>query len=287
MFALAAGMAGFAGGLLGMYRGTAGEMDFQMLVGIPFLLLLVVGGVGTVSGALLGGVSTVILLIVEQDQPNVIFFGYRFFAALTRIGPGLAALGASRNPEGIVASFRSNRPCPLVGNSGKMQVAVGHRRRPLPRPARRPASTSTCGMSSRLSPLAFRSVGPQRTPPVSSALAVERGHVCGRVPLAGDGVGRKRRLDRGEVVTSELDPCGLDRLGQALRVAGADQRHDVVAARQRPRDRQLGDVDVLGRRDRREPVDEDAVAIEVLALEPWAVAAEVVCRRVARCATTR
>jgi branched-chain amino acid transport system permease protein len=55
VFALAAAMAGLAGGLLGMYRGTVGTMDFPMLVGIPFLLLLVVGGVGTVSGALIGG----------------------------------------------------------------------------------------------------------------------------------------------------------------------------------------------------------------------------------------
>jgi branched-chain amino acid transport system permease protein len=105
VFALAAAMAGFAGGLLGMFRGTAGEMDFQMLVGIPFLLLLVVGGVGTVSGALLGGISTVVLLIVEQDHPNTLLFGIAIFAALTRVGPGLAALGVGRNPEGAVVEI--------------------------------------------------------------------------------------------------------------------------------------------------------------------------------------
>jgi branched-chain amino acid transport system permease protein len=105
VFALAAAMAGFAGGLLGMYRGTAGEMDFQMLVGIPFLLLLVVGGVGTVSGALLGGISTVVLLIIEQDHPGVAVAGIAVFAALTRVGPGLAALGVGRNPEGAVVEI--------------------------------------------------------------------------------------------------------------------------------------------------------------------------------------
>jgi branched-chain amino acid transport system permease protein len=105
VFALAAGMAGFAGGLLGMYRGTAGEMDFQMLVGIPFLLLLVVGGVGCVSGALFGGISTVILLIIEQDHPGFAFLGVAIFAALTRVGPGLAALGVGRNPEGAVVEI--------------------------------------------------------------------------------------------------------------------------------------------------------------------------------------
>ena len=105
VFALAAGMAGFAGGLLGMYRGTAGEMDFQMLLGIPFLLLLVVGGVSCVSGALFGGVSAVILLIIEQDHANVMLLGIPIFAALTRIGPGLAALGSIRAPEGAVVEI--------------------------------------------------------------------------------------------------------------------------------------------------------------------------------------
>ncbi|HZP29588.1 MAG TPA: ABC transporter permease [Acidimicrobiia bacterium] len=105
VFALAAAMAGFAGGLLGMYRGSAGEMDFQMLVGIPFLLLLVVGGVSCVSGALFGGISSVILLIIEQDHPGVMVAGIAIFAALTRVGPGLAALGVGRNPEGAVVEI--------------------------------------------------------------------------------------------------------------------------------------------------------------------------------------
>jgi branched-chain amino acid transport system permease protein len=105
VFALAAAIAGFAGGLLGTFRGTVGSTDFAMLLGIPFLLLLVVGGVGTVSGALIGGVSTVLLLIV-QDEVTFVVFGVSVLVALTRIGPGLAALGASRNPEGIAAQLQ-------------------------------------------------------------------------------------------------------------------------------------------------------------------------------------
>jgi branched-chain amino acid transport system permease protein len=104
VFALAAAMAGFAGGLLGTFRGTVGSTDFAMLLGIPFLLLLVVGGVGTVSGALIGGISTVLLLIV-QDEVSFVVFGVSVLVALTRIGPGLAALGVARNPEGVVTQF--------------------------------------------------------------------------------------------------------------------------------------------------------------------------------------
>ncbi len=123
VFALAAAMAGFAGGLLGMYRGTVGTLDFQMLVGIPFLLLLVVGGVGTVSGALIGGLSSVMLIIV-QDEVSAVVFGVSVFVALTRIGPGLAAFGASRSPEGIVGDVSARfsnlrwRRAPAVGGAG-------------------------------------------------------------------------------------------------------------------------------------------------------------------------
>ncbi len=137
VFALAAAMAGLAGGLLGMYRGTVGTMDFAMLLGIPFLLLLVVGGVGTVSGALIGGVSTVLLLIV-QDEVSFVVFGVSVLVALTRIGPGLAAVGAGRNPEGIVAAFGRERPArdaaaprpgvPRPGPAGAAAETVGRPR---------------------------------------------------------------------------------------------------------------------------------------------------------------
>ncbi len=153
VFALAAAMAGFAGGLLGMYRGTAGEMDFQMLVGIPFLLLLVVGGVSCVSGALLGGLSTVLLLIIEQDHPGVMFLGIAIFAALTRVGPGLAALGVGRAPEGAVVeigaafspllpwrrdareTFKAERALRRVAKEHRAQLASGNGKgSPVPPP---------------------------------------------------------------------------------------------------------------------------------------------------------
>jgi ABC-type branched-subunit amino acid transport system permease subunit len=68
-----------------------------------------VGGVGTVSGALIGGISTVLLLIV-QDEVSFVIFGVSVLVALTRIGPGLAALGVSREPEGIVAQLQRETP---------------------------------------------------------------------------------------------------------------------------------------------------------------------------------
>ena len=38
-----------------MHLGSAGTANFQMLSGLPYLLLLVVGGVAVVSGAVFGG----------------------------------------------------------------------------------------------------------------------------------------------------------------------------------------------------------------------------------------
>ena len=54
-------------------------------------------GSGTVSGALIGGISTVLLLIV-QDEVSFVVFGVSVLVALTRIGPGLAALGVEPQP---------------------------------------------------------------------------------------------------------------------------------------------------------------------------------------------
>ena len=102
VFALSAAMAGFAGGILGMFRGTAGAMDFQItdVLAIGALLLLVVWGVSTVSGALFGGVASVLLVILQNDVTWVIF-GISVFVALTRVGPGLASFSVVRSPEGV------------------------------------------------------------------------------------------------------------------------------------------------------------------------------------------
>ena len=52
--------------------------------------------------------STVLLLIV-QDEVTFVVFGVSVLVALTRIGPGLAAVGASRNPEGLVTQLGRDR----------------------------------------------------------------------------------------------------------------------------------------------------------------------------------
>ena len=69
VYALSAAMAGFAGALLGMQRGTAATQDFALLspLAIPIVLLIVVGGVETVSGALIGGITYILFVVTKEN----------------------------------------------------------------------------------------------------------------------------------------------------------------------------------------------------------------------------
>ncbi len=94
VFGLSAAMAGFAGAMLGMQRGTAGTQDFTMLLGLPIVLLVVVGGVSTVAGALIGGFNFILFRIITDT------FDYSWLSSLELLGPGLLALTVATNPNG-------------------------------------------------------------------------------------------------------------------------------------------------------------------------------------------
>lgn len=100
VFALSAAIAGLAGGLVAVHLGTAGTQDFQMLSGLPYLLLLVVGGVATVSGAVFGGFVLNAFTVLTTRFP-----GSEPLQWLQRIGPGLAGIGIGRNPDGAVVEI--------------------------------------------------------------------------------------------------------------------------------------------------------------------------------------
>jgi branched-subunit amino acid ABC-type transport system permease component len=69
VYGVSAGMAGFAGALLGGQRGTAATQDFALLglLAIPIVLLVVIGGVETVSGALIGGVTFILFPVIQDN----------------------------------------------------------------------------------------------------------------------------------------------------------------------------------------------------------------------------
>ncbi|MEX2538620.1 MAG: ABC transporter permease [Actinomycetota bacterium] len=103
VFALSAAMAGLAGAFYGGLRGSAQTNDFLMFQSLPVLLMAVIGGITTVSGALVGG----LLLGLLQTQEATGFLGGAVF-----LFTGAAAVSLGRNPHGV-AFFLSQRLAPL------------------------------------------------------------------------------------------------------------------------------------------------------------------------------
>jgi len=109
VFALSAAIAGFAGALNGAYLGSASTPDFEMLKGLPILLLAVVGGVSLVSGVLFGGFALqsfawLVELFPARTYPTL----NQWLVYWQRIGPGLAGIGIGREPDGVVVQVSND-----------------------------------------------------------------------------------------------------------------------------------------------------------------------------------
>lgn len=117
VFALSAGMAGVGGALLGMERGSIAPGTFELVAGLPIFALTVVGGVGTVGGALFAGLSLHGLLpLLAALVPGV--------TAYLPLLPGLAGIGLGRNPAGAVHDIREGF-APLVRSPRVLGATVG------------------------------------------------------------------------------------------------------------------------------------------------------------------
>jgi branched-chain amino acid transport system permease protein len=99
VYGLSAALAGFAGGLLIMQRTTSTAAEFTMLMGIPLLLLVVVGGVEKVSGALIGGALSVFLIFAQAT------WDISLLRSIEILGPALMAISVARNPDGMSADI--------------------------------------------------------------------------------------------------------------------------------------------------------------------------------------
>jgi branched-chain amino acid transport system permease protein len=112
VFALSAAMAGFGGAMLGMLRGSAATANYQVLQGLPYVILIVVGGASVVSGALLGGFffQMPIVLVDKLGKARVTLPILGTFDALVvwqRLATGLLGVALGRQPEGIVPEVSS------------------------------------------------------------------------------------------------------------------------------------------------------------------------------------
>lgn len=112
LFGMSAGMAGLAGALFAGLRGTIAATDFQLLASLPLLLLAVVCGVTSATGAAAGGIFLMLLPVLQSNYPGLTGL------AFVIIGFGAVALG--RDPNGLAnLGFKLGR---LVGDRLGPQV---------------------------------------------------------------------------------------------------------------------------------------------------------------------
>lgn len=123
LFAASAGMAGLAGGLLAGLRQTVAATDFQVFASLPLLLLAVVCGVTSVSGALTGGVLLMLMPLTQSEYPAL--------AGVVFLIIGFGAVGLGRDPNGLAnqmfrlgAWLRSQPWWPRRGSSGPAEPAL-------------------------------------------------------------------------------------------------------------------------------------------------------------------
>lgn len=93
VFTLAAGMAGLGGVLLAGVTGQVSNNDFALLQSLALLLILRIGGVHTVTGALFGGVFFALFPVLGDLVPGL--------SNLQYLLTGLAAITLGRDPNGI------------------------------------------------------------------------------------------------------------------------------------------------------------------------------------------
>jgi branched-chain amino acid transport system permease protein len=94
VFAVSASMAGLAGSLFaGLGAGIVSNFDFMTLSSAVLFLLLRVGGVKTITGALFAGIVTAELPVLQQRIPSL--------AGLAFLVTGIAALSIGRFPRGL------------------------------------------------------------------------------------------------------------------------------------------------------------------------------------------
>jgi len=94
VFAMSAGLAGLGGALYGGLQGPVGPDDFQVLVSLTLLLLLVIWGVRTPSGALAAGLSLATLPVLQSHVSWV--------SSLPALVVGVGVIAIGRLPNGLL-----------------------------------------------------------------------------------------------------------------------------------------------------------------------------------------
>ncbi len=104
VFAISSAIAGLAGALYGGLGFTASQLDFEPLYNVILFLFAFVGGITTITGALLGGVLFALVPLVQSQRPELAGLVFAVIAAVA------VALGKQPNGmAGLLFAKWSNR----------------------------------------------------------------------------------------------------------------------------------------------------------------------------------
>jgi branched-chain amino acid transport system permease protein len=120
VFAISSAIAGLAGALYGGLGFTTSQLDFEPLYNVLLFLFAFVGGITTITGALLGGVLFALLPLVQSEQPQLAGLVFALIAVV--------ALALGKQPNGMAGLLFGGRR-----GSGRGSAATAP---PSPAPAR-------------------------------------------------------------------------------------------------------------------------------------------------------
>jgi branched-chain amino acid transport system permease protein len=108
-FALSSAVAGMSGALLGAFLGRLVPEQFSLLMSVQFVAILLIGGVGTVTGTLLGSVFVVVLPRLVQDFTSLLASTVESGTGLVSTVAGIFVSTAADDP-GIVSTLPGTSP---------------------------------------------------------------------------------------------------------------------------------------------------------------------------------
>lgn len=132
VFALSSAIAGVGGVFYVGIVGTANEDSFVIFASLPIVLLLVVAGIGYVSGAFAGGILTGVFFVMMSDVFGKLSTDYSSFEWLFNdviknffffVGPAFAAITLASNPGGFLNDMFDNYR-PLTTRKGLPMLGV-------------------------------------------------------------------------------------------------------------------------------------------------------------------
>ncbi|TAN17505.1 MAG: branched-chain amino acid ABC transporter permease [Rhizobiaceae bacterium] len=113
-FVVSAALTGVSGAFYGALLGQLSTDSFTLLVSLDFLTMAVIGGLGSIGGALVGGIFYAVAPEILRDfqQAQQVIYGLLLIACMRLLPGGLASL-----PHAVATLFSSRRKSPPENNS--------------------------------------------------------------------------------------------------------------------------------------------------------------------------